>query len=90
MNTEYTVPNNCSYRQIIESIANISPNFYVEFSFTFIVETIYFIYLCALMVSPKEEEIIGMLDFISHEQTKTLQRSFAPIDIVTKEQIILV
>ena len=40
------------------------------------------------MVAPEDEEVFGVLDLVSEEETDGLKRLLPPIDIVAKEEIV--
>jgi hypothetical protein len=40
------------------------------------------------VVTPEEEEVLGVLDLVGEHQANGLNRLFSPVDIVTQEEIV--
>ena len=49
---------------------------------TFVVEPINSIDARTLMVSPEQEKVLWVLDFISHEQANAFDGLLSPIDVI--------
>ena len=88
MHTDDLVVDNCNTWQTIESVAKLLPYFHAETTATFIIESIYAVNSCALMVSSQDEEIFRILDFVSEKKTDNLNRLLSTVNIVTKEKIV--
>jgi hypothetical protein len=54
-------------------------------SITFIVETIELVDLCALVVAPQQEEVLGVFDLVGEEQADALDGLLAPVDVIAQE-----
>ena len=42
------------------------------------------------MVASKEEEVFRVFDLVGHEQADTLERLFAPVNIISQEEVVCV
>ena len=66
MNTEDAIGDYRSNRKEIEGIRYDLPSFDVHSSLTLIVKSIELVQLARLVVAPEQEEVVWMLDFVSH------------------------
>ena len=57
-------------------------------SLTFIVETVDAVYTGALVIAAQHEEVLGVFDLITQQQTYRLERLFASVDVVPEEQVV--
>lgn len=55
---------------------------------TLIVEAIYSVDRCTFVVSPQQEEVFRIFDFVGQQETDGLQRLFPPVNIVTQKQVV--
>lgn len=78
--TNYTVP---YVNQYTDTQLSIRPSI-----LTFIVETIDAIDWGAFMVTPEQEEVLWVFDFVGQQKTDSLEWLFAPINIISKEQVV--
>ena len=40
------------------------------------------------MITSEEEEVLGILDFVSKEETNSLKRLFASVNVISEEQVV--
>ena len=53
-----------------------------------VVEPVYTIDWGTLVITSEEEEVLGIFDFVSKEETNSLKRLFASVDVVSEEQVV--
>jgi hypothetical protein len=97
MHTQDFLINKGSDRHDIEDIREEFPEFKVVLSFTFdkriftfIIKSINPVNGGAFVIAPEQEEVLGVLDLISKHERNTLNRLFSSINIIAKEEIILI
>mmetsp|Transcript_45616 Transcript_45616/g.52536 ORF Transcript_45616/g.52536 Transcript_45616/m.52536 type:complete len:202 (+) Transcript_45616:1014-1619(+) len=88
MHTEDLFVNNGSNGQAVEAIGESFPQFNTVSTFAFIIKAIDSVDRGTFMVPPQKEEVFGVLDFVSQQQTDGFQTLLATINIVTQKQII--
>lgn len=72
-----------SYNQYTDTQLSIRPNI-----LTFIIETIDAIDWGAFMVTPEQEEVLWVFNFVGQQKADGLKWLFSPIHIVSKEQVV--
>lgn len=75
-------------RQAVEAVGKCLPKFDVVSSFALVIEPVNAIDRCTLVIAAKDEEILGILDFVCKQQTDGLQRLLAAVDIISQEQVV--
>lgn len=55
---------------------------------TLIIETIYSVDRSTLMVSPQQEEVLRVFDFVGQQKTDGFQRLLPPVHIVSQKQVV--
>ncbi len=55
---------------------------------TFIVESVNTVNTGALVITPQDEKVFWIFDFVRQQETNRLERLFPTIDVVTEEEII--
>lgn len=88
MHRENFLVDDCCNRQAVEAISERLPQLDVISSLAFIVESIYAVNRCTLVISAQDEEILWILDLVREEQANGLKRLFASVDVVPKEEVI--
>jgi len=79
---------NGGHRQAVEAVGESLPELNVVTAFAFVVETIDTICACTLVISAEDEEVLGVLDLVREQETDHLERLFASVNIVPKEQVV--
>jgi len=74
--------------QTVEGVAKLLPHFDRVAATALIVKAVNAVDAGALVVSAEEEEIFGVLDFVSKEETDDFERLFAAIHVVSEEEIV--
>jgi hypothetical protein len=80
--------NDCCDGQAVEAVGKGFPQLDVVSSFALVVEAVDAVDGRALVVAAQDEEILGVLDLVCEQQADCLQRLFASVYIVAKEEII--
>ena len=88
MHREYLLVDNCCYRQAIEAVGECLPQLDVISSLAFIVEAVYAVDRCTLVISTQDKKILRILDLVGEKQADCFKRLFAPINVVSKEEIV--
>ena len=88
MHTNNLIINDSSARQTVEGVAKMLPDFDTVATTAFIVESIYAVNSRAFVVSPENEEVFRILDFVGKEETDNLNRLFSTIYIVPKKKVV--
>lgn len=55
---------------------------------TFIIETIYSVDWSTLVISPQQEEILRVFNFVGQQETDGFQRLLPPVHIVSQKQVV--
>ena len=55
---------------------------------TLVIKTVEFVDFGGLMVTPEEEEVLGILDLVAKEEHDGFDGLLAPVDIVTQKQVV--
>ena len=55
---------------------------------TFIIESIYSVDTCTLMVAAKKKEVLWVLDLVCQQETSALNRVLPSVHIVSKEEVV--
>ncbi len=88
MHGENFLVDDCCNRQAVETIGERLPKLDIISPLAFIVESVYAVDRCTLMVPTQDEEILWILDLVREKQANGLKRLFTSIDVVPKEEII--
>ena len=88
MHGEYFLVDDCCNRQAIEAIGECLPQLDVISPLALVVESVYAVDRCALVVSTQNKEIFWILDLVREKQTYGFERLFASVDIIPKEKVI--
>lgn len=88
MHREYFLIDNCCNRQAVEAIGERLPQLDVIPPLAFIVESIYAVDRCTLVVPTQDEEVLWILDLVREKQANGFKRLFASVDVVPKEEVI--
>jgi hypothetical protein len=80
--------NDCRTGKAVEAIRKGLPEFNTKSSLAFIVESVDTVDGSAFVISTKKKKVFGILDFVGKQETDSLKRLFASIDIITKENVI--
>lgn len=75
-------------RQAVEAIGECLPQLDVIPPLAFIIEPIYTIDRCTLVIPTQDEEILWILDLVCEKQANSFKRLFASINVVSKEEVI--
>ena len=78
----------CGDGQAVEAISEGLPKLDVVPSLAFVVEAIDPVDRGTLVVSTKDEEVLGILDLVGQQQADRLERLLPTVDIVSEEQIV--
>ncbi len=89
VHAEDAVGDNCSHGVEVEAVRYSLPGLDVESSLALVVEAVELVELAGLVVPPQEEEVVGALDLVGHQQADALQGLLAPVDVVTQKQVVL-
>jgi hypothetical protein len=74
--------------EAVERVAELLPHLYGEATAALVVKAVNSIDAGTLVVSPEQEEVLLVLDFVRKEQAHHLQRLLPSIHVVSKKQII--
>lgn len=74
--------------QAVEAIGECLPQLDVIPPLAFIIEPIYTIDRCTLVIPTQDEEILWILDLVCEKQANSFKRLFASINVVSKEEVI--
>ena len=88
MHGEYLLVDDCCNRQTIEAIGECLPQLDVVPPLALIVEAVYAVDRCALVVPTQNKEIFWILDLVREKQAYCFERLFASVDIIPKEEVI--
>ena len=88
MHGEYFLVDDCCNRQTIEAIGECLPQLDVVPPLALIVESVYAVDRCALVVPTQNKEVFWILDLVREKQTYGFERLFASVDIIPKEEVI--
>ena len=88
MHAENFLINNGSNGEAIKAVSESLPEFDIIATLALIVETIDSVDWRAFMISSKEEEIFGILNFVGKKKAHSFEWLFASINIVTQEEIV--
>lgn len=61
---------------------------YKSEALTLIIEAIYSIDGCTLMISPQQEEVLWIFNFVGQEETDGLQGLLPPVHVVAQKQVV--
>ena len=88
MNTEYLIVDNGCHGEAVEALDELLPETEGVTAFALVVKPIYSVDGPALVVSTQQEEVLGVLYFVSEQQTDYFKVLLAAIHVITKEQVI--
>ena len=88
MHAQYLIFYKSGYWHHIKQFYKASPKSYIVSSTTFIVESVYFWYILALVISTEKEDILGILDLECQEKTHCLYTLLAAIHVITEKKVI--
>ena len=88
MHADNLIINNCRARQTVEGVTKMLPDFDAVAATAFIVESIYAVNSRAFVVSPEDEEVFWILDFVSKEKADNLDRLLSAVYVVPKEEVV--
>lgn len=60
----------------------------IAYVLTLIIETVYSVDWSTLVVSPQQEEVLWIFDFVGQQETDSLQRLLPPVHIVAQKQVV--
>lgn len=80
--------NDCCNGQAVEAIGERLPQFDIISPLAFIVEPIYAVDRCTLVVPTQDEEVLGILDLIREKQADCFKGLFASVDVVPKKEVV--
>lgn len=84
---DFLVDDGCNGKTI-EAVGEGFPELDVISAFAFVIEAIYPVDACTLVVAAQQEKIFWVLDFVREEQTDRLQGLLSSVDIVSEEQVV--
>jgi len=90
MNTENLACHNCSNWKGVECVDKCLPDLNIATSLTLIVEAVHTGNIGAFVVAAKQEEVLGVTNFVAQKQQNGFETLFATVDIVTEEQEVAV
>ena len=88
MHAQDLVINKCSHRKAVKTVSKNLPETNIEPPLAFIKESIDSVDRGTFMVSPKEKEVLRVLNLVSKEKAYRFNTLFATINIVTQKQIV--
>jgi len=86
--TNYLVVDNSSAGEAVERVAELLPEFHRESPPTLIVKSVNPINPRTLVVAPKNEEVLRVLDLVRKQQTDDLQGLLPTVHVVTQEEVV--
>ncbi len=88
VHTDNFIINDSCTRKTVEGIAERLPQLHAETTTTLIIESIYPVDTCALVVTSENEKIFRILDLIRKQKTDDFKRLFSSINVVSEKKII--
>ena len=88
MHSENFLIDDCRNRQAVEAISERLPQLNIIPPLALIVESIYAVDRCTLVVSTQDEEILWILNLVREKQANGFKRLFASVDVVPEEEVI--
>lgn len=88
MHAQDLVINKCSHREAVKTVSKNLPETNIKPPLAFIKESIDSVDRGTFMVSPKEKEVLRVLNLVSKEKAYRFNTLFATINIVTQKQIV--
>jgi hypothetical protein len=85
---EDAVGDDCGDGEEVEGIGDDLPCLEIDPSLAFVVEPVELVEFAGLVVTPEEEEVVGVLDLVGHQQADALQRLLSPVHVVSQEQVV--
>lgn len=73
MHSENFLVNDGSNGQTVEAVGKCLPQLDIVPAFTFIVEAIDTVNRCALVITPQNEEVLGILDLVGEQKANGLE-----------------
>lgn len=75
-------------RKTVETVGEYFPELYIVASLAFIIETVDSVDRRTLVIATQKEEILRKLNLVGKEKANCLQRLFASVHIITKEEVV--
>lgn len=88
MHGENLLINDSRNRQAVEAVGESLPKLDVVPPLAFIIETVYTVDGCAFVVAAQDKEVFGILYLVGQEEADGLERLFASVDVVAKEEVV--
>ena len=88
MHADDLVVDDSAARQAIEGVTELLPHLNREATATFVVEAVNSVNAGALVISPQQEEVFGVLDFVREQQAYNFQRLLAAVNVISQEQVV--
>jgi len=86
--TEDLLVHDGSHGQAVEAVCESLPQLDVVSPLAFVVEAVDPVDGRALVVPTEQEEVLGVLDLVSQEQTDSLQRLLPSVHVIPQEQVV--
>lgn len=83
----FLVNKSCNWKTV-EHVGENFPEFDSVSSLALIVEPINAVDLGALVITSKQEEVLGILDFVAQKKTDCFNALLSSVDVVTQEQVV--
>ena len=88
MHAENLLINDGSNGEAVEAVRKRLPELHVVATLALIVETVDTIDASAFVVTAKDEEVLGVLDFVGQQQTDRFERLLSSIDVISQKQVV--
>lgn len=88
MHGEDLLVNDGSNGQAVEAVGKRLPQLDVVTALALVVEAVDAVDGRAFVVTPQDEEVLGVLDLVGQEQADSLERLLAAVYIVAKEEVV--
>lgn len=88
MHGEDLLVNDGGNGQAVEAVGKSLPQLDVVASLALIVETVDTVDGGTLVVTAKDEEVLGVLDLVRQQKADSLEGLLATVDVVTKEEVV--
>ena len=85
MHTEDLIIDQGSNWEAVEAVSKSFPEFYIISTLAFVIETVNSVDRSTFVISSQQKEVLGVLNFVSQQQTDGFQTILSSVDIISKE-----
>lgn len=78
----------CRAGEAVEAVRECLPKLDAEPTLAFVVEAVDTVDRCAFVVSPEDEEVLGVLDLVRQEEADRFQGLLTTVDVIAQEDVV--